>query len=103
MDIEIQIKDAKRRSDEAAMALKAARTELDKLFVQRSKNLHGIEPGMRVRARGGEYLVTGIRPESLRDLKPWLYGKKFKKDGQPSNMEVTLYSEWEIVCSGLKE
>ena len=69
---------------------------LNDLYVQRSTELYGIKPGMRVQSRDGLFIVDRIRPEEDGE-KPWLYGRLIKKDGTPGSMERTIYGSWEIV------
>ena len=63
---------------------------------RRSKQLHGIDVGMIVTSHGAKYLVVAILPNSWREAKPWLTGRKFKKNGEAGEREVTIFSSWEF-------
>lgn len=69
----------------------------DELYIRRSKELHGIDVGMMVRARDDVFIVDEIRPEGWTKSKPWLHGRKIGKNGQPGTQRRTIYGDWEIV------
>ena len=101
MTTEQEIKEAEAAVEAATEAASQAHGRLNNLYIRRSTEKYGIEIGMKVREKRKErvVLVTSIRPDSYSSHKPWLYGKKIKKDGTPGDQIVTVFGDWEIVAS----
>ena len=82
---------------QAQNSVQEINTDLDALYVRRSKRDHNIDVGDRVRGRGGaEGIVDSIRPDRFAGAKPWLYVRRLKKDGEPGN-QITTFFDWEKV------
>ena len=92
MSTEDEIKALEVELAEADRVRREMQQRLNDLYIRRSTEKFGIQAGMRVRNRGNEYLVESIRPDSYAASKPWLYGRKIKKDGTPGEREVTIFS-----------
>lgn len=95
MTINEQIKAAQAEVERCERALSESRAALDALYVQRSSQKFGIAPGMYVTARGDVFIVDTIQPRSWGD-KPWLDGRKIKKDGTPGGQRRTIFGDWTI-------
>lgn len=59
---------------------------------------YSVLPGSRVRTKNGDvFEVVRSQPSFGLTDKPWLLGRKIKKDGAVSQKTQQIYAEWEIV------
>lgn len=96
MTFDEELKQLEIHAATARQALAAAENRIDELYVRRSKETYGVEPGMRVRYKNKEYEVFSIQPRRW-DGKPWLTARLVKKDGKLGTGLHTLFDSWEFV------
>jgi hypothetical protein len=80
-----------------AYKLALARAEIIQEARVARMNELGLVPGETVLMYKGErYQFACLNPGSERNEKPWLRGRKFKKDGTLVVRLTTIWGEWEI-------
>lgn len=98
MSTQSEIEKFEKERDDAEQRARALNDHLDNLYLLRSKEAFGIEPGLKVRGQSGkEGICIRVRPDSWGKHKPWIYVSPIKKDGEKSKREICFYSDWEIV------
>lgn len=84
---------------EADQRIEAAQAEVVKATAARAAMVAehwGCQAGAEVMFRGARYLVSSVDPMfGGAGRKPWLKGRKQKKDGSWGTVDQTIYSEWE--------
>ena len=91
-----QIAEARIAERAAHEALIAASKQLTDLETLRACQLHNVGIGKFVENKDGEkFLVTRIK--AWGDDAPWIYGRKLKKDGAPSEQETWVRGKWHVL------
>lgn len=94
-----KINGAKDRRDKAEAELREARLALEALIIERYRVEFGVTVGSRVRhtRKFTEGVVSYVDPAEWTG-KPWVSAKMLKKNGEPSERETNLYSDWELIA-----
>ena len=95
-NLDHEIQQCKIRVDQLEADLQVQRHEFNRLLLEQIEQIYGINVGSVVIYQKGRYVVSRIDTRyAINTIKPWVYGHPFKKDGNPSAVERTLYTEWE--------
>jgi len=92
--IDKDIEDQRKRVREASNEHTRESSKLRELRMKRVWLDYGLELGSRVvDDQGREFEVASIDPGS--EGSPWVYGRKIKKDGEPSKNTQNVW-EWKV-------